>query len=70
MITILLIGMLATAGTLGVLWGSYHWLSHSPKYQHRFNRESRRRLWKWTLILYFLGFVLTITWMVNASKGY
>lgn len=66
MLSILIIGMLSTAVVIGSLWAGYHWLSHSPRYQARFNRESRRRLWKWTLILYVLGFGMTIVWMAKA----
>ena len=68
MLTILVSGMILTTVALGILWGGFIYLRKRPRFDHFNSKEANRKMLKWTLILYFIGFVLTIYFMANVER--
>ncbi|WP_178862606.1 hypothetical protein [Thiomicrorhabdus cannonii] len=61
MLTTLIYGMLLTALALGILWGGFKWLQKRPAFSQALNsRQANKRMLQLTLLVYFIGFMLTV----------
>lgn len=64
MLTILITGMLSTALALAILWLGFRFLRRFPAFEAFNSREANKRMLQLTLLIYFVGVVLTIYWMM------
>ena len=66
MLSILIIGMLLTALTLGVLWGGFRVLRQLPRFKASLNnRTTNKRMLQLTLFIYFAGIITTVAFMAG-----
>ncbi|MDG6778727.1 hypothetical protein QCB44_08425 [Thiomicrorhabdus sp. zzn3] len=64
MLTTLIYGMIVTALALGLLWGGFKVLQKRPTFSQALNtRNANKRMLQLTLLIYFIGVVVTITLM-------
>ncbi|MGC9386069.1 MAG: hypothetical protein ACP5D0_03920 [Hydrogenovibrio sp.] len=56
--------MLSTALALAILWLGFRFLRRFPAFEAFNSREANKRMLQLTLLIYFVGVVLTIYWMM------
>jgi hypothetical protein len=65
MLSSLIIGILATFSALGLLWFGFTQLRKTPRFAHFNSRQANKRMLQLTLLIYALGFIFTLSWMLN-----
>lgn len=65
MLSALFIGILATFGLLGILWLGFIQLRKLPRFDSFNSRQANKRMLQLTLMIYALGFIATIYFMLN-----
>ncbi|MDY0136015.1 MAG: hypothetical protein RBS36_02475 [Thiomicrospira sp.] len=65
MLSTLIIGILLTFCSLGLLWLGFTQLRKQPRFSALNSRQANKRMLQLTLLLYALGFSLTLVFMLN-----